>query len=154
MIIFPFVVPLIAVAMLAGMGTATACDCLVRDSGGRLVVRIEKDGVFREASGRRIGIFNAADGAVRSASGRLIGRIDVEGAVRDGSGRRLGTVGNNGTLRDASGRILGRIDGGSALRTSTGRLVGRLEGWDSDCVYPVTAHLMFFDPPLIVGSAG
>ena len=145
--------PVVIAAMLAGIGTSTACDCLVRDSSGRLVARIENDGVFREASGRRIGIFNSADGAVRTESGRLIGRIDSDGVVRDGTGRRLGTVDNNGTLRDASGRMLGRIYGGSALRTSTGRLVGRLEGWDSDCVRPVTAYLMFFDQ-LYSGSTG
>jgi hypothetical protein len=49
-------------------------------------------------------------------------------------------------VRDAGGRLLGRIDGVSALRNSSGRLVGRLDGWDADCVFPVTAYLMFFDP--------
>ncbi len=132
--------------LAAGAGTTWACECVVRDDGGRLIARIEKDGVFRDAAGRRIGLFEAADGAVRSGSGGLIGRIDGDGVVRDGSGRRLGVVDDNGNLRDASGRLLGRIDSGSALRNSTGRLVGRLDGWDPDCVRPVAAYLMFFDP--------
>ena len=144
--IFRFIVLVVFVAGLAGVGTAAACECVVRDDGGRLIARIEKDGVFRDASGRRLGVFQAASGTVRSGSGALIGRIDDDGVVRDGSGRRLGAVDDNGVLRDASGRLLGRIDGGSALRNSTGRLVGRLDGWDADCVYPVAAYLMFFDP--------
>ena len=136
-----------ALCLTVLMGTTVgACDLVIRDDGGRLIARIESDGVFREASGRRIGGFKAADGAVRSGGGSLIGRIDASGAIRDASGRRLASIDDNGTLRDVSGRLLGRIDAGSVLRNSSGRLVGRLDGWDADCVRPVAAYLMFFDP--------
>ncbi len=146
MTIFRWAVLIVFLGLLAGAGTAGACECVVRDDGGRLIARIQKDGIFRDASGRRIGLFEAAGGAVRSGSGGLIGRIDGDGVVRDGSGRRLGVVDNKGILRNGSGRLIARIDGGSALRNSSGRLVGRLDGWEPDCVHPVTAYLMFFDP--------
>jgi len=140
-----FVFFLALTAVLMTVAAAGSCELVIRDDGGRLIARIENDGSFREASGKRIGGFNASDGAVRSGSGALIGRIDDEGSMRDASGRRLGSVDGKGVLRDASGRMLGRIDGGSALRNSSGRLVGRIDGWDADCVRPVAAYLMFFD---------
>jgi hypothetical protein len=75
----------------------------LRDQGGVLLGRIDKDG------------------SVRDASGRLMRRIDSDGIVRDASGRLQGQI-------DARGRLLGRVDPDGSVRDGSGRLIGRAEG--------------------------